>query len=81
MAFGLRKLHNVGMAIRRYSRFVSAFWEGLAAPTLLFTSPVPYPYFNATNSVRRSFAKVGSYVNYAVSRHREQSGHSSAIRK
>ena len=66
---------------RHRNYFISALWAGLAAPTRLFTSPVPYPYFVATDSVRRSFGQVAWYVNNAVSRHREQSGHSSVVRK
>jgi hypothetical protein len=47
----------------------------------LFEPPPSYPRFDGTNSLRRSFAKVGAYVNYAVSRHHAHFGKSTAARK
>lgn len=65
----------------RHNHFIRGLWAGFTAPTALFDPPADYPRFDATNSVRRSFAKVGAYVNYALSRHREQFGKSGALRK
>lgn len=47
----------------------------------LFEPPPSYPRFDGTHSLRRSFAKVGAYVNYAVSRHRANSGKPTAACK
>lgn len=47
----------------------------------LFEDPSSYPRFDRANSLRRSFAKVSGYLNYAVSHQRECSGKSTATRK
>jgi len=65
----------------RRNHFIRGLWAGLTAPTALFDPPAEYPRFDATNSLRRSFAKVGAYVNYAVSRHSEQFGKPESLRK
>jgi len=65
----------------RRGSFISGLWAGLAAPMGLFELPPAYPRFDGTNSLRRSFAKVGMYVNDAVSRHHEQFGKSTDDRQ
>jgi hypothetical protein len=61
--------------------FISGLWAGFTAPMTLFENPPSYPRFEGRNSLRRSFAKVSGYLNYAVSRHRERSGNSTAAPK
>jgi hypothetical protein len=65
-------MHNISMGRLSSSRyFVAALWAGLAAPTALFGSPPKYPYYIGTYSVPQSFAQVGSYLSYALSRYRD----------
>lgn len=61
--------------------FISGLLAGFMAPMTLFEPPPPYPRFDGTNSLRRSFAKVGGYVCYAVGQQREHSGNSPSVRE
>jgi hypothetical protein len=48
--------------MERFATFWSAFWAGLAAPTMLFTPPAPYAAYAPPRSVSESFATVGAML-------------------
>jgi hypothetical protein len=61
--------------------FIVGLLNGLAAPVGLYPVTAQYPYFLAAPSVPQSFAQVGSFMSYALSRYRDDVGRSTAERQ
>jgi hypothetical protein len=51
---------------KRPSAFWAGFWEGLAAPTLLFSFSREEPYESARKRIEQSWQEVGRHMWWAV---------------